>query len=64
MNKSQIEYTITTKSRLLAEFSQCPEGMGKLLLIITLPIWGISWLVRIALKHTLTIERKEDEKLG
>lgn len=44
--KSEKIYTIRTKSRLLAEFSQCPEGMGKLILIIALPIWGISWIVR------------------
>jgi len=40
------EYTIKTNSRLLAEFSQCPEGMAKLLLVITFPIWGISYLTR------------------
>ena len=39
-------YIIRTKSRLLAEFSQCPEGMAKVILVVTLPLWAISWIVR------------------
>lgn len=43
-------YVIKTKSRLLYEFSQTPEGGAIVLLILTLPFWGISWLVRTLLK--------------
>jgi hypothetical protein len=39
-------YTIRTKSKLLAEFCQCPEGMAKVILVVTLPFWAISWIVR------------------
>jgi len=40
------KYLIETDSRLLAEFCKTPEGGAKILLIITLPFWGISWLTR------------------
>ena len=39
-------YVIKTESKLLAEFAQSSEGMGKIILAITIPFWGISWLVR------------------
>jgi hypothetical protein len=49
----KMKYVIGTNSRLLAEFSQCPEGMAKVLLIVTLPFWGISWLIRKASGDTI-----------
>ena len=53
----EIEYTIKTKSRLLMEFSQAPEGMAKIILLMSVPFWGISWLVRKALHgETIKIE--------
>jgi hypothetical protein len=44
-------YIIRTKSKLLAEFSQCPEGMAKIILMLTLPFWAISWIVRSVMKN-------------
>lgn len=41
-------YEIRTKSKLLVAFSQNPEGMAKILLLATLPFWGISWIIRKA----------------
>ena len=40
------EYIIKTNSKLLAEFAQTPEGMAKIILVMTAPFWGISYLTR------------------
>jgi len=47
--KKQYKYIIKTNSKLLAEFAQTPEGGAKILLILTFPFWGISYLVRFVL---------------
>lgn len=44
--KVETIYIIRTKSKLLAAFCQCPEGMAKVILGITFPFWAISWIVR------------------
>ena len=43
---TETKYIIKTNSKLLVEFAQIPEGMGKIILITTIPFWGISVLIR------------------
>lgn len=44
--KNEYKYIIKTNSRLLVEFAQTPEGMARIILVITVPFWGIAYLVR------------------
>lgn len=51
------KYTIKTDSKLLVEFSQCPEGVAKMLLVVTFPFWGTSWVVRKLFNHNIPQEK-------
>ena len=44
--ESQTKYVIRTNSKLLVEFAQTPEGMAKIILMVTIPFWAISILIR------------------
>ena len=41
-----MKYIIQTKSKLLKEFCNTPEGIAIPLLILILPFWGVSWIIR------------------
>lgn len=45
-DRMKSKYIIKTNSKLLAEFAKSPEGVAKILLIVTAPFWGIAYLVR------------------